>query len=201
MIFKKNNNGGVKVSLKAENIIVLENASVYLSDNEFIELDEQLSQYDINLKAFESHAPKATLHDINVFISENITELMIAGLLMPAIYDIIKSSMKIIIFKIRGKVKILQSGKIREAVPCLQFKTKNGEISAPIPSNLSEEQFERYMDEIKRSIERIQPNPQAKYESFVIKQNEKSLKVEVKTMLQYAQEQCQKQNKLRKEES
>lgn len=183
------------MSLKAENIIVLENASVYLSDNEFMELYEQLSQYDIYLKSFESHAPKASLYDINVFISENITELMIAGLFMPTIYDIIKSSMKVVIFKIRGKVKILQSGKIREAVPCFQFKTKNGEISAPIPSNLSEEQFERYMDEIKRAIESIQPNPQTKYQSFIIEQNEKSLKVEAKTMLQYAQEQCQKQKK------
>lgn len=199
MIFKKNNNGGMKVSLKAENIIVLENASVYLSDNEFLELYEQLSQYDIHLKSFESHAPKASLNDINVFISENITELMIAGLFMPTIYDIIKSSMKIIIFKIRGKVKILQAGKIREVVPCLQFKTKNGEISAPIPSNLSEEQFERYMDEIKGAIQSIQPNPQAKYQSFVIEQNEKSLKVEAITMLQYANEKCQKQKKMRKE--
>lgn len=195
MIFKKNNNGGMKVSPKAENIIVLENASVYLSDNEFVELYEQLSQYDIHLKSFESHTPKASLNDINVFISENITELIIAGLFMPTIYDIIKSSMKIIIFKIRGKVKILQAGKIREAVPCLQFKTKNGEISAPIPSNLSEEQFERYMDEIKGAIQSIQPNPQTKYQSFVIERNEKSLKVEAKTMLQYANEKYQKQKK------
>lgn len=51
------------------------------------------------------------------------------------------------------------------------------------------------MDEIKRAIESIQPNPQIKYESFVVEQNEKSLKVEAKTMLQYAQEQCQKQKK------
>lgn len=195
MIFKKNNNGGMKVSHKAENIIVLENASVYLSDNEFMELYEQLSQYDIHLKSYESHVPKAALNDINVFISENITELMIAGLFMPTIYDIIKSSMKIIIFKIRGKVKILQAGKIREAVPCLQFKTKNGEISAPIPSNLSEEQFERYMDEIKAAIQSIQPNPQTKYQSFVIEQNEKSLKVEAKTIFQYANEKHQKQKK------
>lgn len=180
---------------KDENIIVLENASIYLSGAEFMELDEQLSQYDIHLKAFENHGPKGSLHDINVFISENITELMIAGLLMPAIYDTIKSSMKIVIYKIRGKVKILQSGKIREAIPCLELKTKNGQISAPIPLNLSEEQFERYMDEIKRAIESIQPNPQIKYESFVVEQNEKSLKVEAKTMLQYAQEQCQKQKK------
>lgn len=120
---------------------------------------------------------------------------MIAGLFMPAIYDIIKSSLKIIIFKIKGKVKIIQSGKIREAVPCLRFKTKNGEFSAPIPSNLSEAQFERYMDEIKEAIQSIQPNPQTKYQSFVIERNEKTLKVEVKTMLQYANEKCQKQKK------
>ncbi|NOW89762.1 hypothetical protein BCD91_001785 [Clostridium beijerinckii] len=183
----------MKEGVKAENIIVLENASDYLSDNEFMELYEQLSQYDIHLKSFESHAPKAFLNDITVYISENITELMIAGLFMPTIYDIIKSSMKIIIFKIRGKVKIVQAGKIREAVPCFNFKTKNGEIIAPIPSNLSEEQFERYMDEIKGAIQSIQPNQQTKYQSFVIEQSEKFLKVEVKTMFQYANEKCQKQ--------
>ena len=181
------------MSLKAENIIVLENASDYLLDNEFMELNERLSRYDIHLEAFESHGPKASLDDISIFISENITELMIAGLLMPTIYDIIKSSMKIIVFKIKGKVKILQSGKIREAVPCIQFKTRNGEIRAPIPYNLTEEQFERYMDEVKRAIESIQSNQQIKYESFVIEQNAKSFKIEAKTMLQYAQEQYQKQ--------
>lgn len=185
------------MSIKTENMIGigLENASIYLSDNELMELDKNLLQYDIHLIPFENHGAKASLNDINVFISENITELMIAGLLMPAIYDTIKSTMKIIIYKIKEKVRILKSGNIREAVPCLRFKTKNGEISAPIPSNLSEDQFERYMDEIKIAIESIHTNPQIKYESFVVEQNEKSLKVEIKTMLQYTQEQCQMQKK------
>jgi hypothetical protein len=51
------------------------------------------------------------------------------------------------------------------------------------------------MEDIIRAIESIQTNPQIKYESFVIEQNEKTLKVEAKTMIQYTHEQCQKQRK------
>ncbi|MTI58580.1 MAG: hypothetical protein FH762_01100 [Firmicutes bacterium] len=176
-------------------LIILENAKEYLSDVEYKELDEHLSQNDIGLKSFQSHGPKASLNDINIFISENITQLLIAGILMPVIYDVIKKSLKIVIYKIRDKVKIIQSGKIREAVPCLTFKTKNGEIKAPIPTDLSEEQFERYMDEIKSAMESIKINPKTRYESYVIEKSKNSLKVEAKTMLQYAHEQHQNQKK------
>ena len=49
------------------------------------------------------------------------------------------------------------------------------------------------MDEIKIAIESIKPNPEIKYESFVIEQKGKSLRVEVKTIFEYTQEQYQKQ--------
>lgn len=177
----------------ASNFIILENGMAYLSNDEFTALNVLLAQNSINLSYFQNPGPKASLNDINIFISQNITELMTAGILLPAVYDVIKAALKTIVYKIKGKVKILQSGKVREAVPCLTFKTVNGEIKAPIPTDLTEDQFERYMDELERAIESIRPDPLVRYEIFIAEQNEKTRIIEVKTMLQYAHEQYQKQ--------
>jgi hypothetical protein len=60
------------MSLKTENIIVLENASIYLLDNEFMELVEQLSQYDIYLKLLKAMHQKQ-LYMILVFLLAKIS--------------------------------------------------------------------------------------------------------------------------------
>lgn len=90
-------------------------------------------------------------------------------------------------------VKILQSGKVREAQPCFRFKTCNGEVIAPIPHNLPEEQFDKYMDKVYQAIQAIKPNPEEEHESFIIELSEDSFKIETKTMLQYAQQQWSNQ--------
>lgn len=116
-----------------ENVIGLENGLSYLTKSEFIELKERLTPLNIKIMTFYSHQPKASLNDIMIFFSSHLTELFIAGLIMPAVYDVIKYTLKTIIFKMRGKAKILQSGKIRDAVPTIFFKIDNTEIYVPIP--------------------------------------------------------------------
>lgn len=177
-----------------EMIILLENSMQYFPDDEFESLQKHLLQNDIYLMSFEdSSGPKASLGDIGVFISEQATELIITGVIMPAVFDVIKASLKLIVYRIKERVKILQSGKVREVVPYLTFRTRNGEIRAPIPPDLPQEQFERFMDEVKNAIESIKPNPEIKYESYIVERSENTLKVEAKTILQYCQEQINKQ--------
>ncbi len=178
-----------------EMIVLLENSMQYFSDEEFESLQKKLSQNNVYLMSFENRHPKGSLGDIGIFISKHATELIITGVIMPAVYEVIKASLKLIVYRIKERVKISQSGKIREIVPCLIFITQYGEVRAPIPINLPKEQFERYMDEVKNAIESIKPNPRIKYEYYIIEQNENTLQVEVKTILQYGQEQIKKQKK------
>ena len=174
-------------------VILLENGAKYLAETELNDLTNKLKKSNIELKTMRIDGPKNSLNDISIFIGGHITELIITGLLIPTAYDVLKSSLKFIVYKIKENVKIIQSGKVREAQPCIQFKTCNGEIIAPIPQNLSESQFDKYMDGVWQAVHAIKPNPEKKYESFIIEQNEDSLHIEAKTMLQYAQEQYNKQ--------
>lgn len=173
--------------------ILLENGAKYLSETELNDLTNKLKKINIELKTMSNDSPKMSLNDISVFVGGHITELIITGLIIPTAYDVLKSSLKFIVYKIKENVKILQSGKVREAQPCIQFKTCNGEVIAPMPQNLSESQFDKYMDGVWQAVNAIKPNPEKEYESFIIEQNKDSLKIEVKTMLQYAQEQYNKQ--------
>jgi len=175
--------------------IVLENAYGYITKDEFYDLKKKLAQHNICLETVEV-GPKASLDDIIILINGNIVELMLGGFMMPALYDSVKSSIKFIIYRIREKVKIYQVGrKVRDAIPCIELKTKNGEIKIPIPLNLPNEQFDRYMDEVHNAVQAIKPDLKKRYESFIIEQNSASLKVEVKTRLQYFQEQIARQER------
>jgi hypothetical protein len=173
--------------------IILENGPMYLTQTELNNLKRTLKESNITLQTFSNDTPKDALNDISVYICAHITELFIAGLLIPAAYDILKSSLKFIIFRIKEKVKIIQAGKVREAQPCIQFQICNGEIIALIPKNLSENQFDKYMDELLQAVRSVKTDSRKKYVSFIIKQNEVTLEIEAKTMQQYAQEQYAKQ--------
>lgn len=175
--------------------ILLENGANYLTEKEFSELHEKFKEQGMDLLATKSNGPKASLNDINIFISQNTTELIIAGLMMPMVYDTLKAVISLVIRKIKEKVKILQSGLIRAAQPCIKFQMSNCEIIAPIPSDLTDEQFSIYFDSINEAIKTIQCNRATRYEYFIIERKKGEFKVEVKTMIQHAQGQWKKQQK------
>ncbi|KTE90018.1 hypothetical protein AT727_08810 [Desulfitobacterium hafniense] len=175
--------------------ILLENGANYLTEDEFFELREKSKEQGMDLLATKNDGPKASFNDISIFISKNTTELIIAGLMMPVVYDTLKTVISFAIKKIKEKVKIVQSGKIRAAKPCIKFQMLNCEIIAPIPLDLSDEQFSIYFDSINEAVKTIQCNPATRYEHFIIERKEGEFKVEIKTIIQYAQEQWKKQQK------
>lgn len=175
--------------------VCLENGANYLADTELIEIRSRLKEQGIELHVTNNTYPKASLNDISIFISQNVTELIITGLIMPMAYDIIKNTIKFVVKKIKENVKIMQSGEIREAEPSICYKTQNGEIIAPIPKGLTDYQFDVYLDLIRDGIQTIKYNPSEKYEYFIIEPRDTYENIEVKTILQYAQEQSKKTKK------
>ncbi len=167
----------------------------YLSQHELTNMQSELSRYGINLIATDDHTPKASLNDICIFISQNITELIVSGLMMPVAYDVFVKSIKFIIQKIKEKVKILQGGQVREAQPSIHFRTENSELIAPIPKDLTDEQFNEYFEAINEAIKTIHHNSEKRYEYFIIEQRKDELRVEVKTIIQYAQDKAEHQKR------
>ncbi|MBN7773553.1 hypothetical protein [Clostridium aminobutyricum] len=167
----------------------------YLSQDELTNIQSELNKYDITLIATDDHAPQASFNDICIFISQNTTELIVSGLMMPVAYDVLVKSIKFVIQKIKEKVKILQGGQVREAQPSIHFKTENSELIAPIPQNLTDEQFNKYFESINEAIKTIHHNSEKKYEYFIIEQQNDGLRVEVKTIIQYAQDKIEHQKK------
>ena len=179
-----------------EMIIMLENPVLYFSDHEFKSLQKNLSENNIYLMPMEKrYGPMAYFGDIGVYISEHITELILTGLIMPFIYDILKEALKTIVYRIKEKVKTMQSGRIHKSVPYIEFKTRNGEIRVIIPPDLPQENFEKFMDEVRNAIKSIKLNPEIKYENYIIERHENTLKVKVKTIFQDGQEKANKDRK------
>lgn len=179
----------------ANSIIVLENGKEYLDNKEFVDLSDTLKEYDITLESYGKSGIMNSLYDICIYFNEHITELLITGVLIPTAYDAIKSSIKFIVFRIKSKVKIIQSDKVRSAQPSFRFKTSNGEVIAPIPHNLSEEQFDKYMDGVYQAIRALKPITDSKYERLIIEVDAETTYIETKSLHQYIQDQAMKKKR------
>ena len=62
--------------------VCLENGANYLADTELFEIRSRLKEQGIKLHVTNNTYPKASLNDISIFISQNVTELIITGLIM-----------------------------------------------------------------------------------------------------------------------
>ncbi len=85
--------------------ILLEDGANYLTENEFFELREKFKEQGMDLVATKSACPKASFNDISIFISQNTTEFLIAGLMMPVVYDTLKVVIGYTIRNIKEEVK------------------------------------------------------------------------------------------------
>lgn len=137
------------------NTIYLESGLNYLSEDEFENLYNDLDKVGIILEATkESEAviKHSLWSDVAIYINENLTALIISGVIVPATYDVIKASLKLIINSIKEKVKIVQNGEVKNSQPYIRFKTEKGELFALIPEDISDYQYDKYMDNVKEAI-------------------------------------------------
>lgn len=142
-----------------ENEIVLEDASFFINTDETKEIAEQLNKAKIGFTCVETRSlmHSSILQGINLVINENLTSLIISGLMMPLVYDALKTSIKLIFTHFSGSEK---------PPLILKCKTKSGSIIAPIPTELSNAQFDKYMDTVTIAIQNLKIDD-TKHEQYV----------------------------------
>src|SRR5699024_12437056 len=107
----------------------------------------------IELYLLEERGNKNSIFDgIEIILNNNLFNMLVGGVLMPAAYDVLKNSLVIIVKKIRNSnVKLLRANKDPEPVNAvIKVKTDAGEIIASIDQELSSEEVETYRSEERR---------------------------------------------------
>lgn len=175
--------------------IVLENGTHFLSIEDRQSIEYELNKVSIGFCCIELRSgPQASLfRGIAAFINENLTSLIVGSLLMPGAYDTMKFILKKIVDGIKnGPVRMVSSNKISFPTFALKFVTKNGYIEAPIPDNLSDVQFDKYLDLLKIAIQSLTEDKIGKGE-LIAEYEPESGKVLIKTVLEYGRGQWEKQ--------
>lgn len=85
---------------------------------------------------------------IEIILSNNLFSMLVGGLLMPAVYDVLKISLVDIKKKIKSSnVIFLRANKKPETINAvIKIKTDVGEIIASIDKELSPEEVEKYIE-------------------------------------------------------
>lgn len=187
---------------KFESEISAVNVSYFMPNEKREELKKALSNHEINMLFREQRhdSVQASLFQtIVLYINEHLTELFICGLLAPAAYDIVKTT---ILYIAKSISKLIQKPGKDETYPSMKLNIGNAEIIAPIPTNLNEEQFTSYMDTLKSSLKTLSDNEVRKterYNMFIVEYSNETEKICVKTVSQYGMERAKEQQKSKEE--
>ena len=177
--------------------IVLENGDRFLSLEERELIEIKLNNVEIEFACVEINKgiQNSFLNGVEVFINENLTLLIVGGLFMPALYD----ALKFVVKKIR---KGLKKGSVRIVTPnrayipplILRFKTKKGELKAPIPNELTDVQFKKYMDSLISSMQSLTDDKISK-EELIVDYKTETEKIHILTRYEYIQKKSEEQHK------
>ncbi len=185
-----------KSNAKKSDENILENDGFLLGKETEDEISLNLNSSEIGFICIEKRSgiQNSIFQGISIFINENLTALIVGGFITPLAYDSIKYAVKAIAEKIIAK-KVINFGIVgvrRSPELVLKLKTKNGNIFAPIPTNLSDKQFGQYMDTLQESLKVLQ-NDSSKYQEYVAEYDAELVKVCLRTMSEYGLEQYRKQ--------
>ena len=187
------------VASAQESIMFVEELYFVIPPDEQDEIKKMLNIHKINLVFFEKRKePVASLFDaISIYLNEHLVSLIVAGI-MPVVYDAIKSSVLCLLKHIKKLVVVSGSGKHKEASLKFNFRIGNIEINAPIPKELSDDQFSIYMEMLRTTIMELgtskKPNEKA-YDCLVIELNNDNMTLNVKTIVQHIREKREEQSK------
>lgn len=179
-----------------KNAIVVENISFCLSNDEKKKLEDTLNENHIDLFFYEQRSIQNSFFEtLSIYFNKHLTELIVAGILVPATYEAIKFA----VFKIvKGVNKFIRNAEKNKPITSLRLKTEKIEIIAPIPNNLNDKQFSDYMDMLQKTLIELGANQTQnieRYECFIIEYIDEQSNLKVKTMLQYAVERTTEQKK------
>jgi hypothetical protein len=112
-------------------------------------LEESFEKNDMEIFFIEQRGINNSIFDgIEIILNNNLFNMLVGGVLMPAAYDILKNSLVVIVKKIKNSnVKFLRANKDPEPINAvIKIKTDVGEIIASIDQELTPEEVEKYIE-------------------------------------------------------
>lgn len=131
------------------NGLILINSYMCFTPEERKKLEQSFEKNDMEIFFIEQRGINNSIFDgIEIILNNNLFNMLVGGVLMPAAYDVLKNSLVVIVKKIKNSnVKILRANKDPEPINAvIKIRTDVGEIIASIDQELSPEEVEKYID-------------------------------------------------------
>jgi hypothetical protein len=125
------------------NGLILINSYMCFTPEERKKLEESFEKNDMEIFFIEQRGINNSIFDgIEIILNNNLFNMLVGGVLMPAAYDILKNSLVVIVKKIKNSnVKFLRANKDPEPINAvIKIKTDVGEIIASIDQELTPEE-------------------------------------------------------------
>lgn len=110
------------------------------------------------------------------------------GLLAPAAYDILKSSIRAATKAIYHRIRIHQSQKTRKADPYIRLQTEDKEINILVPDDLPTDELSKYIDDAITLAANIISTSNDKSKHLFIEKDSSDGNTRAKTLNQYVAE-------------
>jgi hypothetical protein len=131
------------------NGLILINSYMCFTPEERKKLEESFEKNDMEIFFIEQRGINNSIFDgSEIILNNNLFNMLVGGVLMPAAYDILKNSLVVIVKKIKNSnVKFLRANKDPEPINAvIKIKTDVGEIIASIDQELTPEEVEKYIE-------------------------------------------------------
>src|SRR5699024_11466522 len=117
--------------LKSNGMILI-NSYMFFNTEERTELKQNFEENNIELFFLEERGIKNSIFDgIEIILNNNLFNMLVGGVLMPAAYDVLKNSLVIIVKKIRNSnVKLLRANKDPEPVNAVRSEEHTSELQS-----------------------------------------------------------------------
>jgi hypothetical protein len=176
-----------------ENIIMVENISKCISNDEQKEIEYMLRSINIGIIFHErENEPRASIFDnIPIYINEHLVELIVTGLIAPTTYAIIIHVISRLAKSIKKLFIITGKGVKNECNASIKLKLGKADLEAIIPNNLNDEQFTQYMNMLQNTIRdliKTQIPKVREYEHFIVEYIYETNSIKVTTITQYIKE-------------
>lgn len=147
------------------------NGNMFLTPEERTKMKQSFEENNMEIFFLEQRGIKNSIFDgIEIILNNNLFNMLVGGVLMPAAYDVLKNSLVIIIKKIRNSnIKLLRANKDPKPVNAvIKVKTDAGEIIASIDQELSPEEVEKYIEALIMAHKIANNIPDNKNQHFIV---------------------------------
>lgn len=169
------------------NRLFLMNGDMFLTPEERTEMKQNFEENNMEIFFLEERGVRNSIFDgIEIILNNNLFNMLVGGVLMPAAYDVLKNSLVFLVKKIRNSnIKLLRANKDPEPVNAvIKVKADAGEIIASIDQELSPEEVEKYIEALIMAHKIANNTPNNKNQQFIVEKTSDG-NLEVLLLLEY----------------